>query len=119
MTIVWKHAGVWDVQSGGIVAQHALFCFVFAWQHVLMRSYLHICICAQGYGDASYEGLYLTDADIREMTPTMVGVPVKIEHRGVDVGRVVSAWIHEVFAEPPFLLGMLDDALHSRVLGTA
>ena len=25
----------------------------------------------------------------------MVGVPVKIEHRGVDVGRVVSAWIHE------------------------
>ena len=49
----------------------------------------------------------------------MVGVPVKIEHRGVDVGRVVSAWIHEVFAEPPFLLGMLDDALHSRVLGTA
>ena len=50
----------------------------------------------EGYGDSSYEGLYLTDADIREMTPSMVGVPVKIEHRGMDVGKVVSAWIHQV-----------------------
>jgi hypothetical protein len=29
------------------------------------------------------------------MTPKMSGVPVKIEHRGVDVGKVVTAWIHE------------------------
>lgn len=27
----------------------------------------------EGYGDSSYEGLYLTDADIREMTPSMAG----------------------------------------------
>lgn len=49
----------------------------------------------EGYGDASYEGLYLTDSDIREITPTMAGVPVKIEHRGVDVGKVITAWVHE------------------------
>jgi hypothetical protein len=50
----------------------------------------------EGYGDANYEGLYLTDTDIREITPTMNGIPVKIEHRGVDVGKVVTAWVHEV-----------------------
>lgn len=50
----------------------------------------------EGYGDESYEGLYLTDADIRDITPKMPGIPVKIEHRGVDVGRVVTAWMHEV-----------------------
>jgi hypothetical protein len=49
----------------------------------------------EGYGDSNYEGLYLTDTDIREMTPRMSGIPVKIEHRGVDVGKVVTAWIHE------------------------
>ena len=49
----------------------------------------------EGYGDSSYEGLYLTDADIREMTPKMAGIPVKIEHRGVDVGKVVTAWVHK------------------------
>ena len=49
----------------------------------------------EGYGDSSYEGLYLTDADICEITPAMSGVPVKIEHRGVDVGKVVTAWMHE------------------------
>lgn len=49
----------------------------------------------EGYGDASYEGLYLTDADIREIFPKMTGVPVKIEHRGGDVGKVVTAWMHE------------------------
>ena len=50
----------------------------------------------EGYGDESYEGLYLTDADIRAITPQMTGIPVKIEHRGVDVGKVVTAWMHEV-----------------------
>ena len=45
----------------------------------------------EGYGDNSYEGVYLTDADIRQITPTMQGVPVKIEHRGVDVGKVGAA----------------------------
>lgn len=50
----------------------------------------------EGYGDESYEGLYLTDADIRQITPLMPGIPVKIEHRGVNVGQVVSAWMHQV-----------------------
>ena len=50
----------------------------------------------EGYGDETYEGLYLTDSDIREITPVMAGVPVKIEHRGVDVGSVVTAWMHQV-----------------------
>ena len=50
----------------------------------------------EGYGDENYEGLYLTDTDIREITPMMPGIPVKIEHRGVDVGKVVSAWMHQV-----------------------
>ena len=45
----------------------------------------------EGYGDANYAGVYLTDSDIREITPNMVGVPVKIEHRGVDVGKVSLA----------------------------
>lgn len=49
----------------------------------------------EGYGDANYAGLYLTDEDIDRITPQMVGVPVKIEHRGADVGRVVSAWKHQ------------------------
>lgn len=49
----------------------------------------------EGYGDEHYGGVYLTDADIREITPNMVGVPVKVEHRGLDVGSVVSAWMHE------------------------
>lgn len=53
----------------------------------------------EGYGDESYEGLYLTDADIREITPKMQGIPVKIEHRGGDVGQVVSAWMHEVISD--------------------
>ena len=42
----------------------------------------------EGYGDESCEGLYLTDADImREITPKMSGISVKIEHSGVDVGK--------------------------------
>jgi hypothetical protein len=54
----------------------------------------------EGYGDENYEGLYLTDTDIREITPMMPGIPVKIEHRGVDMGKVVSAWMHQVVQAP-------------------
>jgi hypothetical protein len=50
----------------------------------------------EGYGDESYEGLYLTDADIHDMVPHMKDVPVKVEHRGSDVGKVVTAWVHKV-----------------------
>lgn len=48
-----------------------------------------------GFGDDSYNGLYLTDNDISSMVDHgMQGVPVKIEHKGGDVGKVVSAWKH-------------------------
>lgn len=50
----------------------------------------------EGYGDASYEGLYLTDADIQSIAPQMSGVPVKVEHMGSAVGNVVTAWVHKV-----------------------
>lgn len=46
-------------------------------------------------GGCEYGGVYLTDKDIDEMTPTMVGTPVKIEHKGSDIGKVVSAWKHK------------------------
>lgn len=46
-----------------------------------------------GEGDG-YRGFFLTRDDIRRCVDTheMVGKPVKIEHKGADVGRVVSAW---------------------------
>lgn len=47
-----------------------------------------------GYGGDDYHGLYLTDRDIDENVPKMYGIPVKIEHRGEDIGKVVSAWKH-------------------------
>lgn len=47
-----------------------------------------------GYGTNSYEGFYLTNDDINTITPTMVGIPVKIEHKGGSVGEVISAWKH-------------------------
>jgi hypothetical protein len=34
-----------------------------------------------GYGGNDYEGLYLTDGDLDKITPTIVGTPVKIEHK--------------------------------------
>ena len=36
----------------------------------------------EGYGDSNYEGLFLTDADIRDMTPQMTGTHVDIFGRG-------------------------------------
>lgn len=47
------------------------------------------------YGDNQYNGLFLTDKDMDGMVGQMQGIPVKIEHKGVDVGKVVSAWRHE------------------------
>ena len=78
------------------------------WFHVLVTAQIYPskpCACRmlvygtcnpEGYGDENYEGLYLTDADIKDITPKMSGIPIKIEHRGLDVGRVVTAWMHEV-----------------------
>jgi hypothetical protein len=41
-----------------------------------------------------YNGLFLTTADIQNIVNenSMDGLPVKIEHKGVDVGKVVTAW---------------------------
>lgn len=43
---------------------------------------------------AGYEGFYFTKNDVDECIASdqMVGKPVKIEHKGRDVGKVVSAW---------------------------
>ena len=46
-----------------------------------------------GYGSDSYTGVYLTDVDIDNMIPGMRNIPVKIEHKGYDVGHVVTAWL--------------------------
>ena len=45
----------------------------------------------EGLGD-SYNGLFFRAADIQQSVDEIVGKPVKIEHKGADVGRVVSAW---------------------------
>lgn len=50
----------------------------------------------EGFGDSNYEGLYLTNSDIENMVPQMPGIPVKVEHRGEGVGKVVTAWVHQV-----------------------
>lgn len=47
------------------------------------------------YGGSDYNGVFLTDSDMDKMIPEMRGIPVKVEHKGVDVGKVVSAWRHD------------------------
>jgi hypothetical protein len=44
-----------------------------------------------------YDGLYLTSGDINSMVldRNLVGLPVKIEHKGDGVGSIVSAWQHD------------------------
>ena len=41
-----------------------------------------------------YQGLYLTDTDIKSAIDdqSLVGLAVKIEHTGVSVGKVLSTW---------------------------
>ena len=41
-----------------------------------------------------YNGLFLTNKDLDDVVRdnTMDGLPVKIEHKGIDVGKVVTAW---------------------------
>ena len=48
-----------------------------------------------------YNGVYLTSVDVRRMVDQINesrtagdNIPVHIEHKGVQVGRVVSAWEH-------------------------
>ena len=47
-----------------------------------------------GEKTGSYQGLYLTDSDIKCAIDeeSLVGLPVKIEHTGVPVGKVLSTW---------------------------
>jgi hypothetical protein len=47
-----------------------------------------------GEKTGSYQGLYLTDNDIKSAIgdESLVGLPVKIEHTGVPVGKVLSTW---------------------------
>jgi hypothetical protein len=47
--------------------------------------------------DSSYDGLYLRRSEIAELVldRALVGLPVKVEHAGEDVGRVLSAWQHD------------------------
>jgi hypothetical protein len=47
-----------------------------------------------GETDETYNGLYLTKNNIDEIVQngTLVGLPVKVEHKGVDIGVVVSSW---------------------------
>jgi hypothetical protein len=47
-----------------------------------------------GESDDGYRGFYLTHGDIRRCVDSreIIDKPVKIEHKGADIGRVVSAW---------------------------
>ena len=40
----------------------------------------------------SYNGLYFRGSDVTHAFSDIIGTPVKIEHKGVDVGHVVSAF---------------------------
>jgi hypothetical protein len=53
-------------------------------------------------GMQNYQGIYLNDSDIREMLGQIdeagrqaKKIPVLVEHKGIEVGHVVSAWEHE------------------------
>jgi hypothetical protein len=47
----------------------------------------------QGEG-VGYNGLFLTETDIKNTIQdnSLIGLPVKIEHKGRTVGKVVTAW---------------------------
>lgn len=45
-----------------------------------------------GEANESYKGLYLRHRDIDSFIHEMPGKPVKVEHAGPSVGRVVHAW---------------------------
>lgn len=45
-----------------------------------------------GESNETYKGLYLRNRDIDSFIREMPGKPVKVEHKGPEVGRVVHAW---------------------------
>lgn len=63
-----------------------------------------------GYSE-NYDGVYLTDQDIRDMAPTMPGTPVKIEHRGNPIGKVISAWQNPYRGGAMDLVAEIDEKL--------
>jgi len=40
----------------------------------------------------TYNGYYFRDMDIKEALKKIEGVPVKVEHKGQEVGKVVTGW---------------------------
>jgi hypothetical protein len=50
----------------------------------------------EGEENETYNGLYMTKGDIADAVRdnSMDGLPVKIEHKGVAVGKVVTSWIN-------------------------
>ena len=51
-------------------------------------------VCNPAGEKADYNGLYFTDAELRELARGQLqDVPVKAEHRGQELGRVVSSFV--------------------------
>jgi hypothetical protein len=52
------------------------------------------CVNPKGEDGEGYNGLFLTDSDINDCVRnnSLSGLPVKVEHCGVDVGKVVTSW---------------------------
>lgn len=48
----------------------------------------------EGISNSAYKGVYLTEQDLQNLLPDINGVGVKVEHKGPDIGKVVSSWIH-------------------------
>ena len=55
---------------------------------------LVVGVCNPAGEAADYNGLYFTDAELRELARGQLqDVPVKAEHRGQELGRVVSSFV--------------------------
>ena len=52
-------------------------------------------VCNPAGESAGYNGLYFTDSELRELASEgrMLHVPVKAEHRGEQLGTVVSSFV--------------------------
>jgi hypothetical protein len=63
----------------------------------------------------NYKGFYLTRDDVRDCTSDIIGKPVKIEHKGTNVGHVVSAW-QNTKGQMDCLLELKQDNLEGAVI---
>lgn len=59
------------------------------------RDMLVMGVCNPAGERAGYNGLYFTDSELRELAGEgrLLHVPVKAEHRGQELGRVVSSFV--------------------------